>query len=286
MTILCKNRFERTQTIWQIEEAIRAKLNELEGIKSADVYDFGATANSSIKAALDVRLTASVPDALYENSKKVSEALLHVRGLTSVTPSWLSDLFEVEVVIDHNKALAYGLSPMAIVAQIPIRGEVVAVSGNLASMNNQPVRLYLSGSFQEHLISLQNLPITSNVGIIPLGAVAKLQGSFTPSKIERDGLLYSLDVNGYRSKRAISHITDDADVALKSLQLGDIAVKQEGDIVQLNDSSMRMLRAIGIGTALLFVSLMAIYGSAVMSLVMILVLPLSLIGAAWGMLSV
>lgn len=284
MTILCKNRFERSQTIWQIEDKIRAKLNELDGIKSVDVYDFGATANSSIKAPLDIRLTSSVPDKLYDNSKKVSEALLHVKGLTSVTPSWLSDLFEVEVVIDQNKALSYGLSPMTIVSQIPIRGEIVAVSGNLASMNNQPVRLYLSGSFQEHIISLQNLPINSNVGIIPLGAVAKLQGSFTPSKIERDGLLYSLDVNGYRSKRAISHITNDADVALKSLQLDDIAVKQEGDIVQLNDSSMRMLRAIGIGTALLFVSLMAIYGSAVMSLVMILVLPLSLIGAAWGML--
>lgn len=285
MTILCKNRFERTQTIWEIEAMIRAKLNELEGLKSADVYDFGATANSSIKAALDVRLTSSVPDELYESSQKVSEALLHVRGLTSVTPSWLNDLFEVEVVIDQNKALSYGLTPMGIVSQIPIRGEVVAVSGNLASMNNQPVRLYLSGSFQEHIISLQNLPITSNSGIIPLGAVAVLKGGFTPSKIERDGLLYSLDVNGYRAKRAISHITDDADMALKSLQLGDITLAQQGDIVQLNDSSMRMLRAIGIGTALLFVSLMAIYGSAVMSLVMILVLPLSLIGAAWGMLA-
>jgi multidrug efflux pump subunit AcrB len=284
MTILCANRFERTKTIWQIEEEIRTHLNSLEGVKSVDVYDFGATANSSIKAPLDIRLTSATPDGLYSDAQKLIGELQTLKGITSITPSWREDLSEIDLSIDTDKALSYGLTPVAILNQIPIRGQIVALSGNLASMNNQPVRLYMSGSFQEHPQSLENLPITSNTGLIPLSAVATLKVQMTPAKLERDGLLYSLDVNGYRAKRPITHITDDADAVIKQLSLNGTTLTQQGDIVQLNDSFKRMMKAIGIGVLLLFVVLTAVYASARLAGVMILVLPLSLIGAAWGML--
>ena len=285
MTILCSNRFERQDTIWQIEDKIRSKLNTLEGVKSVDVYDFGATANSSIKAPLDLRLTSATPDDLYANAKMYISALGSIKGLTSVTPSWRDDMSEVDLSIDASKALSYGLTPISILNQIPIRGQIVALSGNLTSMNNQPVRLYMDGSFQNHPLSLENFPINSNAGTIPLSAVASLHVQMTPAKLERDGLLYSLDVNGYRAKRPITHITDDADKLVKELsQNSSIKVTEQGDIVQLNDSFKRMIKAIGIGVLLLFVVLTAIYASARLAGVMILVLPLSMIGAAWGML--
>jgi len=284
MTILCTNRFERELTIWEIEQKIQAQLNALSGVKSVDVYDFGATANSSIKAPLDVRLTSAVSDNLYSDATMLIHELQNVKGLTSLTPSWREDLSEIEVAIDTDKALSYGLTPLSILNQIPIRGQIVALSGNLGSMNNQPVRLYMEGSFQEHPQSLENLPLNSNAGLIPLSAVATLKAQITPAKIERDGLLYSLDVNGYRAKRPITHITDDADAVIKQLTLNGTTVTQQGDIAQLSDSFARMLKAIGVGVLLLFVVLTAIYASAKLAGVMILVLPLSMIGAAWGML--
>lgn len=284
MTILCVNRFERKETIWEIEEQIRNQLNTLSGVKSVDVYDFGATANSSIKAPLDVRLSSATPDELYSDAQTLITELQNVRGLTSITPSWREDLSEIELSIDTDKALSYGLTPISIMGQIPIRGQILALSGNLASLNNQPVRLYMEGSFQDHPFSLENFPIHSNVGTIPLSAVATLKTQITPAKLERDGLLYSLDVNGYRAKRPITHITDDADAVIKQLTLNGTTLTQQGDIAQLNDSFKRMFKAIGVGVLLLFVVLTAIYASARLAGVMILVLPLSMIGAAWGML--
>ncbi len=284
MTILCSNRFERKKTIWQIEAEIRKELNKLLGVKSVDVYDFGATANSSIKAPLDIRITSAIPDTLYSDAQKLILSLQDVRGLTSITPSWREDMSEINLHIDANKALSYGLTPISIMNQIPIRGQIVALSGNLASLNNQPVRLYMQGNFYDHIQTLKNLPIKCNTGIIPLSAVAQLKLQISPAKIERDGLLYSLDVNGYREKRPITHITEDADALVKQLALNGTTLTQQGDIAQLNDSLKRMLKAIGIGVLLLFVVLSAIYASARLAGVMILVLPLSLIGAAWGML--
>jgi multidrug efflux pump subunit AcrB len=284
ITILCVNRFERDENLWQIEEQIRSKLNHLVGVKSADVYDFGATANSSIKAPLDIRLSAASPDGLYATAQSVIKNLQSVKGLTTITPSWREDLYEIAVDIDTNKALSYGLTPLAIMNQIPIRGQIVAISGNLASMNNQPVRLYLSSRLQDAAKAISGLPILGNTGYIPLDAVAKLQTGFTAAKLERDALLYSIDINGYRNSRPITHITDDADTLLSKTELDGIKSSQQGDIFQLNDSFKRMLKAIGIGVVLLLIVLSVVYSSLRLAIVMILVLPLSLIGAAWGML--
>jgi multidrug efflux pump subunit AcrB len=97
--------------------------------------------------------------------------------------------------------------------------------------------------------------------------------------------MYSIDVNGYRSNRPVSHITADAEAALKNVKSNnDVVISQEGDIAQINDSFHRMIKAIALGIFILTMVLISIYRSVKLSLIMILVLPLSMIGAAWGML--
>jgi len=160
----------------------------------------------------------------------------------------------------------------------------VSLAADLASMNTQFVRLYLKGKFNENIQTLKLLPIHTKFGEIPLAEIAKIHYKLTAAKIERDKLLYSVDVNGYRAKRPITHITDDANKALKTIDMTGFVVTQEGDIAQLNDSFKRMIKAIAIGVIILIMTLIAIYESVRLAIIMILVLPLSMIGAAWGML--
>jgi len=284
MTINAVNRFERKKTLWQLENIIRARLSLLQGIKKDDVYDFGATAVSSIKATVDSRISSPTFDGMSQYSKKVMKAMKTVRGLTSVSTSWGKDFTEYIIDIDRNKALRYGISPLNVAMQIPIKGEVVSLNANLESMNTQFVRLYLKDRFTKNLETLKLLPISTKFGEIPLSSIAKIKKSLTYAKIERDKMLYSLDVNGYRAKRPVTHLTDDTIKALKSVKSDAFVVTQTGDIVQINDSFARMLKAIGLGIIILIMSLIAIYKSVRMAFIMILVLPLSLIGASWGML--
>jgi len=285
ITINCVDRFHRKSTIWEIEDILRDKLSKLEGLKRNDVFDFGATALSSVKASLDVRLKSPVVDGLTDKTHQLSDAVATVKGLTSVSTSWDKDVSEIVLDIDENKALSYGLTPYQIASQIPVKGQVVGLNANLQSMNTQFVRLYLKGKFSQNEQTLRLLPIQSKFGEIPLESLAKISKQLTFAKIERDKLLYSVDVNGYRAKRPITHLTDDAQVALGNVQnLKDVVVTQEGDIATIDDSFARMLKAIGLGVILLLMVLIAIYKSVKMAFIMILVLPLSLIGAAWGML--
>ncbi|MFK5889662.1 MAG: efflux RND transporter permease subunit [Flavobacteriaceae bacterium] len=285
ITINCVDRFHRKLTIWEIEDILRDKLSKLEGLKRNDVYDFGATALSSVKAPLDVRLKSPVVDGLTDKTHQVSEAIATIKGLTSVSTSWDKDVSEIVLDIDENKALSFGLTPYQIAMQIPVKGQVVGLNANLQSMNTQYVRLYLKGKFSENEQTLRLLPIQSKFGEIPLESLAKISKRLTYAKIERDKMLYSVDVNGYRAKRPITHLTDDANAALSKVKnLDDVIVTQEGDIQTINDSFDRMMKAIALGIIILLMVLIAIYKSVRMALIMILVLPLSLIGAAWGML--
>ncbi|MBU0631192.1 efflux RND transporter permease subunit [bacterium] len=284
ITINAVNRFDRKESIWELEDIIREKISHIEGVKRNDVYDFGATAVSSIKASLDVRLQSPVVEGLSETSHKVQKAIEDVHGLTSVSTSWDRDFTEIELDIDENKALSYGITPYQIAQQLPIKGEIVGLNANLESMNTQFVRLYLKGKFSQNIETLRLLPIKTAAGEIPLEQIAKIKRHLTFAKIERDRMLYSLDVNGYRAKRPVTHITADAEAALKDAKLDDIQMSQTGDIAQINDSFKRMLKAIGLGIVMLIMTLIAIYRSVRMAFIMIIVLPLSLIGASWSML--
>ena len=285
ITINCVDRFSRKLTMWQIEDTLRDKIAHLEGIKKNDVYDFGATAVSSIKASLDVRLKSPVVDGLADKSHEVQEAIKDIKGLTSVSTSWDKDFSEIVLDIDENKALSYGITPFQIAMQIPVKGQIVGLNADLQSMNTQFVRLYLKGKFSQNVQTLRLLPIHTKMGDIPLEQVAKISKNLTYAKIERDKMLYSVDINGYRAKRPITHLTDDAEAALTKIKAdNDVIITQEGDIATINDSFTRMMKAIALGILILTIALIAIYKSVHMSLIMILVLPLSMIGAAWGML--
>ncbi len=284
VTINAVNRFKREKTLWQLEDIIREKLSKIEGIKRNDVYDFGATAVSSVKATVDSRISAPTFEGMSEYSKKVANAMRTVRGLTSVSTSWDKDFTEYIIDVDRNKALRYGITPFNVAMQIPIKGQIASLNANLESMNTQFVRIYLKDRFTKNLETLKLLPISTKFGEIPLSQIATIKKNLTYAKIERDNMLYSLDVNGYRARRPVTHLTDDTIDALKSVKSDSFIITQTGDSAQIKDSFTRMLKAIGLGIVILIMSLIAIYRSVRMAFIMILVLPLSLIGASWGML--
>ncbi len=233
ITINAVNRFKRKKSIWELEDIIREKLSHLKGVKRNDVFDFGATALSSIKATVDTRLSSPYIDGLSEKSHQVQKAMEEVAGLTSVSTSWDKDFTEIELDIDKNKALSYGLTPYQIAMQIPLKGQIIGLGADLESMNTQFVRLYLKGKFSKNIETLKLLPISSKFGEIPLSSIAKLKRHLTFAKIERDKLLYSLDINGYRAKRPVTHLTDDTLKALNDANISGIQMEQSGDIAQI-----------------------------------------------------
>lgn len=283
MTINCVNRFERRDSIWTIEERIRQELSNLRHLKVLDVYDFGATPLSSIKASVDVQLLSETYEDLPAAATRVADRMVEIPGLHSVNTSWDTDFSEIRLIFDENRCMAFGVTPGQVAAQLPLKGQVVSIVGNLVSIASQPVRLYLVSPFDGSTESLRLVPIQTPKGPVPLSALAAIQEGMTAARIEREAMRYSIDVNGYRSRMPISHLQAGVDRVIAGLVPAGMEIRHVGDIQQLQDSFSRMIKAISVGVLVLLLSLIAIYRSVLLSIVMVLVLPLAMIGAAWGM---
>ncbi len=281
MTIIAVDRFHRKKNLWQLENEIRNHLAKLQSVKKLAVFDFGATPLSTISAPLDIQFRSDNFENLPKLAQKAEKLLYKVKGLTSVQTSWDKDFMEARIIIDNNKALSYGITPLGILSQIALKDQPASVIASIASMDPQIIRIRFNKNYDKNFENLKLLLINTPKGVVPLNELAKIKTGFTYNKIDRYGLQYAIDAEGYRAKRPVNKITADANQILH--KNGITHYYQTGSIEEMNDSFKRLIKAISIGIIVLILTLMVAYRSLRLSLIMIVVLPLSMIGAAWGM---
>ncbi len=278
------NRYERDETIWQIERRLRKALASIENVKQVDVADYGATALPSIRANLDVMLSAGNFEDLVEAGKQVEQAMYRTRGVVAVSRTWDIDKTVYNLDIDPQRAAFHGLSHSDITGQLQamLRGVVVS-SFPLANSRDLTVRVWLPNDQRDRLSLLSTLTIDTPKGEkIPLGAVARVSRDLEPSIINREALNYTLDIYGHREKAAISHIMSSFAEAFGDTQLpAGVSMEQVGDDKEFKKSAARMIGAIGFAIVLIFFTLITLFDSVKVSLMIILSIPLTLIGASW-----
>jgi multidrug efflux pump subunit AcrB len=189
--------------------------------------------------------------------------------------------------IDKKIAALYGLNGADINRQLQalLRGALVATFPSANSIDFG-VRVWLPEGQRDHLGLLSTLLIDTPKGKkIPLGALASISRDFEPGVISREGLNYTLNVYGYREKAAISHIMDNFDAAFSGTTLPpSVTLEQVGDIKEFQNSAGRMVSAIGFAVILIFFTLITFFDSVKISLMIILSIPLTIIGASWTLL--
>jgi len=153
-------------------------------------------------------------------------------------------------------------------------------------MGSLPVRMYLQEPFRSNADALRLLPIPlPEGGFINLGEVSGIAYRSAPSVLTTDGLSYSLDVLAYRDTVPTSFLSERASAAAAEALAGEVAFSDQGDNAESAESRRRMLTGLAIGILLLFSALAPAYGSVPLALLSILILPLSVIGAVWGLLA-
>jgi multidrug efflux pump subunit AcrB len=288
MTIHLVDRFHRQESIWQIEDRFRAEFGSIAGLKSLDVYDYGATAVSSIRAPVDIMISGPDAGILDSIGNGVMERLKNVRGLTSTARNWTYDKKEIAFKVDVQKAAIYGMSPVSISQQI-----AAAVRGGASSVFRVPgqdgyyIRVQYAQQYRSDVGSIESMLIQSPKGAVPVGELGRLDIANTQTSISRQYLQPTLDVYAYRSTSAISFIHAGIEKALKGMKLPPgYSISQEGDVKTMRESFGRLTSALIIGLVLLYFSLVPAFKSWIHPLTIMSAIPLSLIGAVWAMLAV
>ncbi|MEW5791159.1 MAG: efflux RND transporter permease subunit [Pseudomonadota bacterium] len=285
-TINYINRLEREQSSWDIEADLRRQLAALPGVSAVDAFDYGATALSTIKAPVNIRLSAEDWHLLPGAATAAAAALGEVPGLTSVSATWDRDGSEASLVLDEHKLRTLGLTPDAVAAQLPLKGLPLASLSKLPTVSAIPVRSYFSEPYRANPAALGLLPIqTPDGGSVSLGEISRIHYQPSASLLTTDGLRYSLDLLAYRNTAPISLLSERSQAAVQRVLPAGVSMSEQGDNANAQDSGRRMLMGLGLGVLLLFGVLAPAYGSVGLALLSILILPLSVIGALWGLLA-
>ena len=283
-------RFERAETSWTIEADLRRQVAALPGVTVADAYDSGTTALSTVKAPVDLRLSADDWRLLPDAADKVRAALYGVPGLTSVSPTWDGYTSEARLELDEAKLRAYGLNPGAVAAQLPLKGMAAASLSKLPAAGALPVRTYFAEPWRSDPATLMLLPIalpdTQTTGhTVSLGEIGHIVQQPGLNMLTGSQLRYTADVLAYRDTLPVSLLSERAQSAAKAVLPPGVAMEDKGDNDAGGHSTQRMRNGLGVGLLLLVGILVPAYGSVALAMLSVLILPLSAIGALWGLLA-
>ncbi|MCX5842039.1 MAG: efflux RND transporter permease subunit, partial [Deltaproteobacteria bacterium] len=280
------DRYHRKESMWQIETNLRSEFLKIPGLKYVDVFDYGATPVSSIRATVDVMATGPDPKVLYMIGQDIEHRLAGVGGLKSVSLSWTEDKKEVNFIADREKCSLYGISPKEIAAQVQ-----AAVQGGIASIfrisgeDGFLIRVRYSEAQRNSIAGMAALNVHTPAGDVPLTTLGRITTTYVPGLLTRQNLQNSIDVMGYREKTAVSHIMDNVQKALAGIKMpSGYKLSQEGDAKQGKESFDAMMSALVIGMVLLYFSLVPAFRSFVHPLTIMSAIPLALIGAMWSLL--
>ena len=282
------DRYKRKANIWEISKGLREKIAAIPNVKYLEVTPYGSTPLSSIRAAVDAKLSADTLDPLLAVGHDVQNALNHTQGVVSTATTWDMDKVVYNLDVDEAEAMRYGLKRSDVTTQIQLalRGAPVASFPKTNSMD-YTVRVWLPAKQIDQFSKVMQMLIDTPKGKIPLNKIASLTSEKEPSLITRDGLQYTLEVYGDREKSAISHIMASFEKELENVKLpSSVELEQTGEIKQFNASAKRMIGAIITAVVLIFLTLIVLFANIKISLMILFSIPLTVIGASWTMLGI
>ncbi|MFO7860737.1 MAG: efflux RND transporter permease subunit, partial [Desulfosalsimonas sp.] len=286
ITVELVDRTQRKKSIWEIQETWREKLRQVPGIKSFRVSEYGATPMATTKAPVDIIISGPDPKILSRHADKAIQRLQGVRGLTDVRRSWHFDQKQVDVTVDPALARMYGTSPEEVSRQVSaaVQG-VPATSMRLEDFLDIPIRVQYGLSGRNSLSALEHAYVGSDSGPIPLRAMAEVEKHTQRPFITREDLQATIDVTGVNHDMTIGQVTGMAQKALAGMELpGGYSMESAGTASDMKSTRKQLRQALVIGIVLLYLLLLAMFGSFAHPITIMAAIPLAVAGSMWGLL--
>ncbi|MFP3983409.1 MAG: efflux RND transporter permease subunit [Desulfurivibrionaceae bacterium] len=286
ITVELEDRTKRERSIWEIERIWRQKLRQVPGIKSFQVNEYGATPISTTKAPVDIIISGPDSRVLDRLAEKTMERLQGVRGLTDVRRSWHFDQKQIDVSVDPALASMYGTSPEEVSRQVSAAVQGVPVTSmRLENFLDIPVRVQYGRSDRNSLAALMQSYVQSDFGPVPLRALADIRTQTQRPYITREDLQTTIDVTGVNHDMSVAQVTGMAKKAVSGLDIpGGYSIDFAGSASDMKSTQKQLRQALIIGIVLLYLLLLAMFGSFAHPLSIMAAIPLAVAGSLWGLL--
>jgi len=282
------NRFERNETIWDIEHRLMKKLGSIEGVKQVSLVAQGSTPLSSIKGTVDTVLMGDEYDKLFPYAEKLYYLYHKIKGASSVMLSWTPDNLEVDFIPDYAQMNYYGITLYDLSQQLS-----TAVNGKISStflVPNEtplPVVVQLKLPYRESVDDLENLLIKTRRGLVPLKQLGTLRVRQSIPVITRYDLKYSIDVIVQKDTAPSSFVIEQAhkiNEEFKKRLPPFVEIKDVGEFGTMNEALGKMMAAFLVGSLFAYFVLSVAFESVSVPFAIVLSVPLAAVGSMWFLL--
>ncbi len=277
---------ERKRSAAEVAEALRRELALIPGA-TFQVSVAGAFGGPMMGGApVEVLLKGHDLDTLARLGEQAAELVAGVEGTREVRSSLEEGRPEVQILVDRDRAAAYGLSVYQIASTVrtALHGEVATryrVGGDEID-----VRVRLTEDARRHLADLENLTITAPTGAqVRLRDVAFLAIGEGPVAINREDQARTVTVSAEIAGRDLGSVNRDVQAALGEMALpAGYYFEMGGEAEEMRETFMEMAFALVLAVILVYIVLAVLFESLFFPFVIMFSLPVSLTGMVLALL--
>ncbi|MEI5905906.1 efflux RND transporter permease subunit [Bacillus spongiae] len=273
---------ERNQSIFSFVDEVKPKLEQV-----ADGAQLSFNLQSTSGSAPQT-LTFTVQDTSKERLDKAVNSLQagmeEIQDVTDVSIDVMETVKEVQMVVDREKALQFGMFPATVASEVNniTRGvQVTQIISNTSDV--YPVFIQYDKDITSSIDSLKNLSLKTPQGTyVKLDDIVEIKEATGPVRVQRINQQNAVQFTvNYLSDTNLGEISKLVDEKIKELNLSnETEINFSGDRELFEDSIDDMIMAIVLAILLIYLVMAAQFESLKYPLVIMITVPLMVIGVA------
>lgn len=289
---LC-NKNDRSRSVWNIAEEIRAFARKNIGSASARVNVIQSSVagvsggRNLVRSPLQIELKGSSMEVLAEESARVEKILRETGGVKDVKNSYVEGNPELKVVVDRDKLEYYGASLNQVLRSFAsaITGQRAGVLSNDENNHGKDteINVRFAGGEGFQMEELKSIPIPARTGSVYLGDLATIEETVGPTTIRRLNKERFINVQGNLTDRPLNEVKQEIDQKIKAANLR-CRYEFSGQTATMNASFKEMIMALSMSLLLIYLLLAVLYESVFTPFIRMFSLPLGIIGSIFFLL--
>ena len=220
--------------------------------------------------------------ALSQVAQGIAKEVRTVPGLTALDVSIDVAKPSYDVIVDHDRASAQGISGAQLAAALR-----TFVDGDVPSQFESdgyyyPIRILVPEIDLADRAALERLPLlTTSTGTVLLGSVARIVSTVSPTQIDRKDQRRVVKVTGMAVGRSVGQVTGEARRRVAALQLpSGYTIKYGGQAEAMRQTYLELAIILLLAMFLAYVVLVVEFSTLSLPLMIVLRVPMSIIGMA------
>lgn len=284
ITVNLVGRSERDRSSEEVANDLKDIFKDIAG---CEITVSASSMMSSMTGGNDIQvdISGSDYDTLTQIANDLTKEIASLSDAAEVTNSLENNIPAITVSVNHAAAAQYNLTTATIGSAV--RAELTGTTATTVTIDGNDLDVVVKGNgvSAESLDAVRSMPIAIPTGgTVPLSSVADVYVELTPQTISRVDQVRQVQVTGDSISGDTTAITEEVQAILDAYPMPDGYLAEiSGTYTDMMENFQTLLLAMVVAIGLVYFILAAQFESFIMPVMVMLILPIALSGALFGL---